>query len=181
MRAVTTDFFQNMRFKVTATHADGKDYLGSVGFATVTLPTMSQDVVEYKDGTMVYRRKFPGDPTFDDVTFTRGIANGSTELYAWMKNTANGGEYRSDMKIEHLHRTDTAAGTGLRQIKLLEAFPISCKVGSDLDGTNFEVSIQELTVAIENIEITNDVAINLTPEDIAAKKAELQAEIDKLV
>lgn len=169
-RALATDPFHNFRFQVTAAPVRGlTDPLGEVqaGFTNVTLPTKSIENVEYKEGTMVFRRKYPGDMTVDDVTMTRGVSKEGTEFLRWIEAAQTGAEYRADISIYHYHRSDisgtqagapnlTFAGTPSRQIQLREAFPISVKPGSDLDSLSSDISLQEITVAFEDFVVTNN-------------------------
>lgn len=159
-RAMIDDPFHNFRFHVKASGNE----LGPVdaGFTSVTLPTHSVEGVEYKEGTMVYRRKFPGDPTFDDVTLSRGVTKAGSEFHTWIMSVTNGQEYRADLDILQFHRTDItdqsdfSGLTPLRTIKLYECFPISVKPGSDLDSLSSDISVQEVTVSLERFEIINN-------------------------
>jgi phage tail-like protein len=167
-RSQSTDPFQTFRFHVTATKAGGNgiDPFGPVaaGFMSVSLPTINVESVEYKEGTMVYRRKFPGDVTFDDITLTRGVVSKGSELWNWINECARGKEYRIDLEIKHFHRQDIVDKddfttlTPSRVIKCFNCFPISVKPGSDLDAQSSEVSVQEITLSIERFEVENKVA-----------------------
>ena len=163
-RAQALDPFHAFRFQVKVSNKQyGANPFGpaSAGFNSVTLPTMSLESVEYKEGVMVFRRKFPGDVTVDDVTMSRGVTTNGSEFFTWMSATKSGAEYRVDLDIHQMHRTDVAgqadftAVTGSRVIKLKECFPISVKVGSDMDSQSSEISLQELTVACESFEVAN--------------------------
>jgi phage tail-like protein len=162
-RAMITDPFETMRFHVKATKAGSLDPLGPVaaGFNSVTLPTQTIESAEYKEGVMVYRRKYPGETTFDDVTFTRGVTVVGSEFWHWVNATSSGREYRVDMQILHFHRdnitdkADFSTLTPSRIIKCYECFPLSVKTGSDMDSLATEISIQELTVSIERFDVTN--------------------------
>lgn len=163
-RALITDPFHNFRFHLSVTSVNGRAALGpvSAGFTNVTLPTQSAEVAEYKEGIMVYRRKYAGDPTFDDVTLTRGVAITDSEFWIWIDQTARGLEYRADLEIKHFHRSDVGDQidfsqlTPSRIIKLYDAFPISVKPGSDLDSVSSDISLQEITLAIERFDVTNN-------------------------
>jgi phage tail-like protein len=163
-RAMSTDPFHAFRFQVKVANKQYKgDPLGptTAGFNSVSLPTMNGEVVEYKEGVWVMRRKFPGDVTVDDVTLSRGVTVKSSEFFTWMDMTKKGAEYRVDLNIHHMHRSDIAsqadftAVTGSRIIKLKECLPVSVKVGSDMDSQSSEISLQEITVACESFEVVN--------------------------
>ena len=168
-RAMATDPFHNMRFQVTAAPVGGLvNPLGEIeaGFTNATLPTKSIENVEYKEGTMSFRRKYPGEMTLDDVTFTRGVSKEGTEFLRWVESTQTGKEYRADLSVFQYHREDisgteagspnlTIGGAPSRIITLKEAFPISVKPGSDLDSLSSDISLQEVTCSIEDFSVTN--------------------------
>ena len=163
-RSHITDPFQTFRFHVKATKAGSLEPLGPVaaGFNSVTLPTQTIESAEYKEGIMVYRRKFPGDTTFDDITLTRGVTVVNSEFWNWVNATSSGREYRVDLQILHFHRdnitdqSDFSTLTPSRIIDCYECFPLSVKSGSDMDSMTSEISIQELTISIERFSITNE-------------------------
>lgn len=165
-RALISDPFHAFRFHVSVTTVNGRAALGPVGagFTNVTLPTHSVETAEYKEGIWVYRRKFPGDPTFDDVTLTRGVTTTDSEFWLWINETTRGLEYRADLVIKHFHRSnipDQQNFSGLapsRVVKIYEAFPISVKPGSDMDSVSSEISLQEITLSLEKFEVINNKA-----------------------
>lgn len=162
-RSMITDPYQNLRFHVKATKAGSLEPFGptTAGFNSVTLPTQTVESVEYKEGIMVYRRKYPGDTTFDDITLTRGVTVANSEFWQWINATSSGREYRVDLEIMQFHRADItdqadfSALTPSRVIKCYECFPISVKSGGDMDSMTSEISIQELTMSIERFSIEN--------------------------
>ena len=165
-RAVLTDPYHNFRYHVKATKAGSIDPLGVVtaGFTAVTMPEQNVESAEYKEGTMVYRRKFPGDVTFGPVTLSRGVVGNTGEFWTWMNQTATGGEYRIDLEIHQFHRTDVTSQSdysGLkakRIIKCLECIPTRVKPGSDMESTSSDISIQELDIEVESFTVTNNLA-----------------------
>jgi phage tail-like protein len=163
-RAQATDFYHTHKFQVIDDGGAGTKFLNTpAGFNTLTIPEYTLDVVEYKEGIWTYRRKFPGDVTVSDVSFTRGVMKKDTDFFKWVVACIEGKEYRTDMTIRHLHRDDVSGlGTkdysevaGKRIIKLYEAMPIRVKLGTDFDSMSAEVSIQEMDVAVEHIDITD--------------------------
>lgn len=165
-RAMLSDPYHNFRFHVTATLAGSLVPFGDVtaGFTAVTMPEKTVESVEYKEGTMVFRRKFPGDVTFGTITLSRGVAGKTGEFYGWAAQTSAGGQYRVDLVIHQHHRTsvtdekDTTQKSATRKINCFEAFPVRYKPGSDLESTSSDISIQEIEVEVEYFTITNDLA-----------------------
>lgn len=162
-RAQSTDFFHAMRFHVTTTGrgGTGASPLGAQGgFTTCVMPEHTIELVEYKEGTYVYRRKYPGDTTVSDITLTRGVVKAGTELFAWILATTFGNEYRVDMTIRQFHRDDVVGLSDYtnakpsRTIDCYECFPIRVKPGSDFDSQSSEISLQEIDIAVERFTIT---------------------------
>jgi phage tail-like protein len=174
-REVATDFIHSMRFQVVAT--DGArpglspDGRADAGFSMVTTPEATVEAVEYKEGTFIYTRKYPGNPTMNDLTFSRGVARRDSSFWDWLRVVIEGtGEYRQDLDINHFHR-DTAliratpaSGTEAnltnldttapaRVYHVREAFPIRHKVAADLDATASEISIMEMDCSYEHFEV----------------------------
>lgn len=163
-RAQGTDFYHNMKFhaKVVSTGVDGAADIGAAaGFTTVTIPEMTTESVEYKEGVYLYRRKFPGDVAFSDMTLTRGVAKGSTQFYRWIRSCFLGKEYRADLEIRQFHRDETTDATDYtavapaRTFKVYEAFAIRVKPTSDFDGQSSDVALEEIDIALEYFELTD--------------------------
>lgn len=172
-RPQTTDFLQAFRFhvRVEETSQIRPEQLqfrpspnanqpagGEAGFQSVTLPEASVEPAEYREGTYKYLRKFPGPQTYSDATFMRGATISDTVFFDWVKQVWNGGEYRADLTVLHFHRDDVAdLGTKIpaasRTYALYECLPIRCKPGADFDATSGEVSLMELDVACEYMEV----------------------------
>ena len=181
-RPQAEDFLHSMRFKVAVVQ-NGADVPSlqpgdvEAGFSAVGTPSVSAEVAEYREGQYIYTRKFPGIPSMDDITLSRGVARRDSTFWNWMLAALEGGlEYRVDLEIQHFHRdqvlnqnlgttrpnTDTSQAMAewtsgntvpARSYRIEEAFPINHKVASDLDGTASEVSIQEITVSYERFKI----------------------------
>lgn len=163
-RAQTTDFYHAMKYhaRVVSTGVTGAANLGNQGgFNTMTMPEATVESVEYKEGIYLYRRKFPGDVTFSDITFTRGVAKKNTDLYTWVRNGYLGKEYRVDLQIRHFHREETADLNDYtniqpkRVINIFDAFAIRVKPGSDFDAQSSDVSIEEVDVVLERFELVD--------------------------
>lgn len=180
-RAVTQDFLHSMRFFVSVSGTPAGTGLGGntapetggalAGFATCSTPEITVAPATYKEGTWVYGRKQPGNPSVNDVTLTRGVAMNDSSLWGWLKVVIEGqGGYRGDVTIQHFTRSNFLTGgsapltqtpqtsTGVtaaaaRTYVLHEAFPVNHKVASDLDANSNEISIMSLGIAYEYFEL----------------------------
>lgn len=184
-RPIATDFLHSMRFQVSAQKADNTQLLKpslvtgdgrtEAGFSACTTPEVSSEAVEYREGTFIYSRKYPGSPTTSDITLSRGVAKLDSTFWDWMRQVVEGlalpGEYRADVTIKHFHRAEAlqkglpatspigSTNTNIdtdnpaRSYIVYQAFPIRHKVAADLDATASEISIMELDIAYEYFEI----------------------------
>jgi len=165
-RAESTDFLHSMKFAVTATKLDGTSPLVGLegrsvtdqgGFSACTTPEMTVEAVEYKEGTMIYTRKYPGNPSMSDLTLSRGVALKDSVFWNWTKQVVEGvGDYRVTLDIRHQHRAEALSGRTVKAARLYkveEAFPMRCKVAADLDATASEVSIAELDISYERFDV----------------------------
>lgn len=169
-RAQATDFLQVFRYHARATSADGSRKLSptgrpEAGFSAVGSPRMSIENAPYKEGTMVYARKQPGVPSFEDISFSRGVARGDTTFFDWAQQTGEGaGEYRADIDIMVYHRAQAlvrTAGDARNTLNIsverpaiiihvLEAFPNGVPLFGELDATSSEIAVTELGVTYES-------------------------------
>ena len=184
-RSQAQDFLQNFRFHVEMI-GDGENYFtldgdntnrpgGRAGFQSVTLPEVSSEASEYREGTFKYTRKFSGVAQITDVSLMRGVALNDSALFSWMMDAIGGGEHRRDISIKQYSRSalfspsgdnaslsdpnendyvSEAEATSVRSYNCFECIPIRCKPGGDMDATSSEVAIQELDVALEYFTIT---------------------------
>jgi phage tail-like protein len=183
-RPAATDFIHSMRFQVEVFSQNDAGYLTGLpgyqvegmaipqaGFTTCSIPELSIESVEYKEGTFVYPRKYPGNPSVSDCSFARGVAREDSTFWKWARNSVEGSgggvEYRLDLQIKHYHRDQILPGqqqggvailenvTPGKVYRLWECFPIRCKPAGDLDATSSEISIQEMDVAVERLEVSH--------------------------
>ena len=170
-RAATTDYLQNFRFHVTNLAQDGLRPLADnqAGFNSVTIPEISADMVEYREGLFKYTRKFQGVPTVSSITLSRGVALTDTMFFDWIMCGLNGGEYRTDIEIRNYARLQTTdqtqtdiwatpdrlPTTGYRAVKCYECVPTRVKAMADLDATAADVSLAEVDLELEYFEIVN--------------------------
>jgi phage tail-like protein len=172
MRAAVDDLMQGFRFHVTAANAAGIDLLqpvpsrpgefeggGQAGFQSVTLPEITLEATEYREGTFTWTQKYPGPPTVSDCTLMRGVAKKDTAFYDWVLGTVNGAEYRSDVTIWHYQRTEmgraskSATGTDMRRVLCHNCIPTRVKPAADFDSMSGEVSLAEVDFAMESFEL----------------------------
>lgn len=176
-RAQSTDYLHSMRYHVTITGVAGEKRLvpgnrPDAGFTNITTPEMSVEPSEYKEGTWIYTRKQPGNPTMGgELTFSRGVTRADSSFWDWLRVVVEGsGEYRADLDIDHYHReqaltrstpasgaepnqTNLTLGTPARVYHVKECFPTRHKVAADMDATASEISIMEIDVAYEHFEV----------------------------
>ncbi len=179
-RAMSADFITNSRFHMTALSSDGRSYLqrpvtaaglSQAGFTTCSTPEATVEAKEYREGTFVYARKFPGIPSIGDISAARGLCRLDSSLWDWMRVVLEGsGEYRADISLAVFHR-DTAltrefpsSGANANRTEINvdapavifhchDCFPTMVKAGGDLDAASGEVSIQEITISLETFEV----------------------------
>lgn len=61
------------------------------GWQTVTIPSISVEQGEYREGNDAdHEKKLWGQVTFDDLEMERGVKPGDTELYDWVKDIQAG-------------------------------------------------------------------------------------------
>ena len=156
-RSQATDPMQNFKFRAEA-FLEGSDALKYVsqdgsqaGFSAVGVPEITVESVEYKEGTDLYKRRYPGSPTWSDtITLSRGAMLRDTSFYDWIIGKVVGGfEYRADMTIYHYHRSKS-----LRLYSCYEAFPTRVKLAADLDATSSDIRLAEIDIAYEWAEMS---------------------------
>lgn len=163
-RAIKTDFYQNFRYHVRVVDGspvgdDTKVLAAQSGFNSVSIPELTMDAVEYREGTSVYTKKFSGIPTVSEVTLMRGVTKTDTDFWDWAKRAAEGGEYRADVAIHHFNRTDVSGQSidvgksSSRTYMCYECVPIRVKVTADMDATSGDVSIAEFGLAVERMDV----------------------------
>jgi phage tail-like protein len=177
-RPETTDYLQNFRFHVSvaASSADAPDYSplkykqdigpgigGEAGFQSVSIPDVTIESTEYREGTFKYTKKFPGPPTIGDVSMMRGVVKNDTKFFEWAISTISGGAYRVDIDILQFSRSplpaagtisaneysDVAVQTPARIYHCYQCLPTRAKPAGDLDATSGEVAMAECDFALE--------------------------------
>jgi len=127
------------------------DGVGEIGFSEVILPTLSIDVVEYREGSDRENttRRLPGAPHFGNMTLKRGF-NGSLELYNWWRDVSNGDHNSRRSVIVKILSEDAANPVVIW--KLRKAFPIKYS-SSDLNAKGCEVAIETIELVCESVDI----------------------------
>lgn len=150
-RSHVNDFFQQFRFQVV----ERSNFLNPVaGFNSVGTPDVSVAEVMYREGTYTYTRKQSGIPEFSNITLRRGIARTPTDFWNWVLNAIEGREYRTDLEIQHFHRTDQKAPSAT--YRCLEAIVTRYKPSDDLAADSSEVAMEELEFAYESMEVRRE-------------------------
>ena len=133
-RAQSTDYLQNFRFHVVSDPASLIGYnitgVGEAGFNTVTTPEMTLEAAEYREGTFRYTRKYPGPPTFSEMTLSRGVTREDTKFFDWTNTAGTQGDYRSDLTVHHFHRDEEPSASSpaaQRRMLCYECLPIRSK------------------------------------------------------
>lgn len=168
-RPESSDFLQSFRFHVKTTegfieHEDATR--GEAGFQSVSMPEMSVDMAEYREGHFAYTQKQPGIPTVTDITMMRGVTKRDRAFYNAVRRSigddpdGGGTEYRTELTIFHWHRDGKVFGQigdldAARKYICYEAFATRVKIAGDLDSTSTEVSLAEVDFACEYFEIVD--------------------------
>jgi phage tail-like protein len=143
----------------TATEAEA-------GFQAITTPEITLETAEYREGILTYTQKYPGVPSINDLTFSRGVTRYDTAFFNWILGAVEGNEYRADVTIFHVQRParelsrDTSAGTVLdvsdeiaKRYIVRNGIPIRVKLAADLDANTSDISLGEIDVACERVDI----------------------------
>ena len=156
-RLNVSDFLQNFRFFAVEQQppADRAQRFLQVAaaFSSISTPETTTDIVEYRDGMSVLTKKQPTWPTFTPVSFLRGVVRGDSEFFNWMDAAVGGVPYRADLQIQHFHRVGWFINQPARKYVLLEVMPERVKVATDLDALSGDISLAELDVSFEGLDL----------------------------
>jgi phage tail-like protein len=154
-RAASTDPYLNYMFHVVDPAGGNLDPVA--GFTTVSLPDVTIDVADYREGVMRWTQKFPGTQTVGELQLSKGTFRRDSDFFGWCLRVINGGvaSYRTDLMVMEFHITDEFGITGSPSRIMLcrEAFPTTVKPMADKDATASEVAIQELTITLEEVQV----------------------------
>lgn len=170
-RSITGDFYQGFRFHIRSSEnskykpfaVDGNVSAGragldtfngaDAGFQSCTLPEISVDPVEYREGNSTITMKQAGILTISDMSLMRGVTKYDSQFYDWISQLRDGKEYRVDLTVFHMGRQDDLSKLTtetMRSYYCTECFPGRVKFAGDLDSTGSEVSIAECDIVMEN-------------------------------
>lgn len=160
-RPASSDPFHNHRFLVEDSGNTNLIDARLGGFTTVTTPNVSVNAVEYREGTYIWTRKYPGIPTVGDLVMSRGIFKRSSGFFPWILRCIEGAvddnnrPYRSEIQIKQFHITDEfgVEGTPTRVTTCAEVFLMDVKPTGDFDANDDSIQITEATFAVEEISV----------------------------
>jgi len=159
-RAVSTDFFHVFKFYVVDTGKFFSDAApqnvldrAQAGFMRMTIPEISVEVVEYREGHYVWTQKQPGIPSIAECTLARGVVRGNSNFLDLIMKHINGENYRTDVSIYQIHRSPNEPK---KKYTLYEAFVSAVTPSSELDASSSEIAVSEVTLVCEQIEIKEE-------------------------
>lgn len=141
--------YLNFNYLVYLGEADPASPLAA--FLEVNLPDVSIDVIEYRAGNDKENtiRKLPGLAKYGNVTLKRGIM-GTLDLYEWLNQVRQGSaEARRTVVVQLLNEDRSEV---VLTWKFLNAFPVKY-TGPTLNGKGTDVAIEELTLAVEGMQL----------------------------
>lgn len=140
--------YGNQHFRVDLGTGDAGP---SAGFSHIVLPDISIDVIEYRTGNYqeLGARKLPGLAHYSNVTLKRGVI-GSLDLYNWINDVRNG-DVNARRTVTIFLLSEDLTNVVLTW-KLLRAWPVKYSF-ADLDAKGTDVTIEELVLAYERLEI----------------------------
>lgn len=121
------------------------------GFKEISGLEMTAEVIEYAEGDEdnAWTHKIPGRTSFSNVTFKRGIVEG-TELWEWCE-TINDYPREIERKSITINLLDNE-GEPQKTYTIYEAWPCRYSVDS-FDATGNDLAMEEIEFAYENLEI----------------------------
>jgi len=169
-RGAQNDFMQGFRFHVVASTADGINPLlivrkgeieggAEAGFQSVTLPEITVEAVEYREGNFKWTQKYPGPPTVSACTLMRGITKEDSTFHDWVMKSVDGDEYRCTVTIYQYQRTEMSQANlseysdELKRWECRNCVPTRAKAGADLDSATGEVSLAEVDFELESFDV----------------------------
>lgn len=156
-RLAVSDFLQNFRFfaieQQPPADRSQKFLQVAAAFSSISTPEITTDIVEYRDGMSPLTKKQPTWPTFTPISFLRGVVRGDSEFFNWMDAAMGGSPYRADLEIQHFHRVGWFINQPSRKYQLLEVMPERVKVATDLDALSGDISLAELDVSFEGLNL----------------------------
>jgi len=147
-RVSAQDPYQSFQYEVM--DVDSNRIVG--GFVTAAIPEISIEALKYQGAFMRFAHKMPGNVDFTDFTLSRGIFRSDTDVWKWIKSIIFernvSSNFRTNLAIIHLHRTGSK-----RVYHMSNCFPINCKLTGDLDANAGDISMEELTLTCESVQM----------------------------
>lgn len=121
------------------------------GFSEVTVPDITIDTVDYREGNQSpFRRVLSGLHSFGRVTLQRGLTNDMT-LYQWHQDVMNYGTSHSGVRKQvNITLSDGNIDNKVVTWKLSNAWPVRLQMGA-LHAASSDVVIETLELAIESM------------------------------
>jgi phage tail-like protein len=158
-RTTAEDQIQSFRFRVFE-DASGPGIFADenpiAGFTTVTTPEITSEMATHRTGSEKTTKKFLGSVEYGDGTMTRGILLGDSTFYNWIERYRNKQPFRTDLEIRVYNQEGDGTSPDDQHVKSQtwrECIPTSVKPLGDLDAASADVNLQEITVAVEEVEI----------------------------
>jgi len=129
-----------------------------LSFKSITIPTMELQIKEIQEGNWPFKHNVPlGFVNTGQVTIASAVTSLSMDFFLWFHQAVYGKfGPRRNFTIAHTRQDQTIP----RRIILLEGcIPVSWKPSSDFDATSSDISIEELTMAVNRVEVTPGVPI----------------------
>ena len=121
-----------------------------IGFAHISLPIASAEVIEVRGGADPSRtKKMPGVVKFTNIVMKRGVTN-STHLFTWWTNIANGTLDPRDVSVIALDRQ----GLPVKHWKLSGVWPARYIVSLDLEEAK-PTLMETVECAVSSFEVTS--------------------------
>lgn len=130
------------------------DWSGTnIGFTEVSGLDISNDVIEYRDGSSpeYSKIKMPGQRKFSNISLKRGMFKSDNEFYTWFNTINMNTVERRDITISLLD--ETMAPVVVWKVK--NAWPTKI-TPTDLKADGNDVAIESLEIAHEGLTIQND-------------------------
>lgn len=125
----------------------------NIGFTEVSGMDISNDVIEYRDGSSpeYSKIKMPGQRKFSNISLKRGMFKSDNEFYTWFNTINMNTVERRDITISLLD--ETMAPVVVWKVK--NAWPTKI-TPTDLKADGNDVAIESLEIAHEGITIQNE-------------------------
>jgi phage tail-like protein len=173
-RPVNSDFMQNFKFALIEI-PEGTEQLaffdrddlaagkpGMIGCKSISLPEISTEPHSIIEGTGMFEHHInSGRASTGECVITLGVIPlKSVGLYSWIHRAIYGfGVPRKNFAVVHFGGDVQLNALGARKYTLEGCIPTSYKIASDLDATDDEVSLEEITLAVHRVllEIPNTI------------------------